>query len=157
MKSVEMKKGRTFVLTLETGESIKAEIEGFCKTQNITCAKVTVIGGVGAGSTFVSGPMLVDGKETEPIKPLTYTTDAPAEFAGVGTVFPDESGNPVMHLHGSLGRNGMSVTGCFRDKALAWLTLEVIIEELTGDAPVRKMDPVKAVAPLWNERFLTNV
>lgn len=151
MKSVEMMKGRTFVLTLETGECIKTEIEGFCKDHDITCAKVTIVGGVGAGSTFVSGPMLVDGKETEPIKPLSYTTDAPTEFAGVGTVFPDESGNPVMHLHGTLGRNGMSVTGCFREKAFAWLTLEVVIEELTGKAPVRKKDPIKAVAPLWIE------
>ena len=79
---------------------------------------------------------------------MTYTTDAPTEFQGIGTVFPDETGEPVMHLHGTLGRNGTSVTGCFRGEAFAWLTLEVIIEELTGEAPVRKFDPVLKVSPL---------
>lgn len=148
MKSVEMGKGRVFVLALETGEGIKAGIENFCRDNGIRCAKVTLVGGIGAGSSFVCGPQLVDGKETAPISPITYTTHAPTEFAGVGTVFPDESGSPVMHLHGALGRNGTSVVGCFREKAYAWLTLEVVIEELIGNGPVRKYNPESAVAPL---------
>ncbi len=151
MKSVQMTKGRVFVLTLDSGENIKSEIEGFCKNQNIVSAKITILGGVEAGSTFVCGPKLVDGHSTEPIVPTTYTTDAPTEMAAVGTVFPDEKGNPVMHLHGSLGRNGSSSTGCFRDQMVAWLTLEVIIEELTGAGPVRKHDSVTGVSPLFIE------
>ncbi len=70
-------------------------------------------------------------------------------MAAVGTVFPDEKGNPVMHLHGSLGRNGSSFTGCFREQMVAWLTLEVILEELTGAGPVRKHDSVTGVSPLF--------
>lgn len=146
-----MGRGRTFVLTLETGESIKLCIEEFCRENKIVNAKVTIVGGVQTGSTFVVGPKLVDGKETTPISPLTFTTSAPTEFAGVGTVFPDESGKPVMHLHGSLGRDGGSVTGCFRENAIAWLTMEVIIEELIGNGPVRIMDLEKMVAPLTIE------
>lgn len=151
MKSVLLNKGRTFVLTLESGENIKSEIEGFCKEQKISSAKITILGGVEAGSSFVCGPKLVDGHPTERIIPTEYTTDAQTEMAAVGTVFPDENGNPVMHLHGSLGRNGMSATGCFRDKMVAWLTLEVIIEELTGATPIRKYDPSTGVAPLFIE------
>ena len=56
-----------------------------------------------------------------------------------------------MHLHGSVGRDGTSVTGCFRETAMAWLTLEVVIEELLGDAPVRKFDEEKKVALLFIE------
>lgn len=143
-----MGKGRVFVITLETGESIKNAVEQFCIDNRINAAKVTIVGGIAADSTFVVGPYLENGKETAPIRPLTYTTDAPTEFAGVGTVFPNESGVPVMHLHGSLGRDGMSVTGCFRAEAKAWLTLEIIIEELTGKVPVRKLDREKEVSPL---------
>ncbi len=143
-----MEKGRVFVLALVTGEPIKPTVETFCSDRGITNAKITILGGIQTGSSFVCGPHLADGKETVPIQPMIYTTDAPTEFAGVGTVFPDESGRPVMHLHGSLGRNGTSVTGCFREQARAWLTLEVIIEELVGKGPVRKMDQEKKVAPL---------
>lgn len=148
MKSIEMGKGRVFVIALETGESIKVCVEEFCRTNGISNAKVTILGGIAAGSTFVCGPHLVNGVETTPISPITYTTDAPTEFAGVGTVFPNESGVPVMHLHGSLGRNGTSVTGCFREEAKAWLTLEIIIEELIGSGAIRKFDSEKCVAPL---------
>ena len=151
MRSVEMTGGRVFVLTLETGESVKGCVESFCAEHSVKCAKVTILGGIQKGSSFVCGPRLENGTETTPISPLSYTVDAPVEFAGVGTVFPDESGRPVMHLHGSVGRDGTSVTGCFRETAMAWLTLEVVIEELLGDAPVRKFDEEKKVAPLFIE------
>lgn len=146
-----MTKGRVFVLALESGENIKSEIEGFCRENSIVSAKITVLGGVEAGSSFVCGPKLVDGRPTEPVSPMTYTTDAPTELAAVGTVFPNEHGEPVMHMHGSLGRNGISATGCFRDLAYAWLTLEVIIEELIGTGPVRRYDPGLGVSPLTIE------
>ncbi|MCQ2069912.1 MAG: DNA-binding protein [archaeon] len=148
MKSVELGKGRVFVLTIDTDESIKGCIEEFCKSNGIKGAKVTILGGIQRGSTFVCGPSLTNGEVGAPIKPLTYTTDAPTEFLGVGTIFLNEDGEPVMHLHGTLGRQGMSVTGCFRERALAWLTMEVIIEELVGDLPVRVMDKELCVAPL---------
>ena len=151
MKSTEMTRGRVFVLTLETGESIKGCVESFCSEHSVKCAKVTILGGIEKGSSFVCGPLLENGKEMIPISPLSYTTDAPTEFAGVGTVFPDESGKPVMHLHGSVGRDGTSVTGCYRETAKAWLTLEIVIEELLGEVPVRKLDKEKKVAPLFIE------
>ena len=151
MKSVEMTRGRTFVLALETGESVKGCVESFCRDHSVKCAKVTILGGMQKGSSFVCGPRLENGEEAIPISPLSHTIDAPMEFAGVGTVFPDESGMPVMHLHGSVGRDGGSVTGCFRQSATAWLTLEVVIEEMLGDAPVRRFDEEKKVAPLFIE------
>ena len=146
-----MGRGRIFVLSLSTGESLKDSVETFCKSNSIRCASISILGGIAAGSTFVVGPNMVDGKEAVPIAPLTYTTDTPTEFAGVGTVFPNEKGEPVMHLHGSLGRDGTSVTGCFRQDAKAWLTLEVILEELTGEGVVRKYDDVLRVSPLHIE------
>ena len=151
LKSKELGRGRVFVLSLSTGESIKDSVESFCRSHDIACARLSILGGVQAGSTFVVGPHLVDGKETAPISPMTYTTDAPTEFAGVGTVFPNEKGEPVMHLHGTLGRNGTSVTGCFRQDARAWLTLEVMLEELIGEGVVRKFDDALRVSPLHIE------
>ena len=148
MRFVEMTRGRVFVLTIDTGESIRRVIETFCGDHGVHNAKVTILGGMQTGSSYVSGPVLEDGRETTPIKPTVVTTDAPTEFHGVGTVFPDESGKPVMHLHGSLGREGSSSTGCFRENAIAWLTMEVVIEELVGEGAVRRLDREKMVAPL---------
>lgn len=151
MKFVEMTRGRVFVLTIDTGESIRRVIETFCGDHGVKNAKVTILGGVQSGSSYVSGPLLENGRETTPIRPIVVSTDAPTEFHGVGTVFPDESGAPVMHLHGSLGREGSSSTGCFRENAIAWLTMEAIIEELVGEGAVRRMDNEKKVAPLTLE------
>ena len=63
-------------------------------------------------------------------------------MTGTGTVFPDTDGNPILHMHGSVGRDGKSVTGCFRRRMVAWLVLEVVIQELVGSGPVREVsDP----------------
>ena len=56
-----------------------------------------------------------------------------------------------MPRHGTLGRNGTSVTGCFRQDARAWLTLEVVLEELIGEGVVRKFDDALRVSPLHIE------
>lgn len=66
--------------------------------------------------------------------------DAPCEVIGFGTLFPDASSNPVLHMHGTAGRDGKSVTGCFRDGVIAWFVTEVVIAELVGKGPVRKTD-----------------
>lgn len=143
-----MTRGRVFVLTIETGERIREVIQSFCKTEGVKNAKVTILGGMQTGSSFVTGPVLEGGRETTPIQPTRYTTEAPTEFHGVGTVFPNEAGEPVLHLHGSLGREGSSTTGCFREDAVAWLTMEIILEELVGEGAVRRLDPVTKVSPL---------
>jgi predicted DNA-binding protein with PD1-like motif len=33
------------------------------------------------------------------------------EIFGTGTLFPDEEGNPVLHMHMACGRNNNTVTG----------------------------------------------
>lgn len=149
MRSAELRDGRVFVLRLEDGEVLHESIESFCRQNGIVRATVTAVGGVDAGSTMVVGPTIpIKGK----IKPLTYTLDAPCELTGTGTVFPDEDGNPIMHMHGSVGRDGMSVTGCFRVRMVAWLVLEVVIREIVGDGPVRTMSDERIDAKLLEVR-----
>lgn len=139
MRSAEMREGRVFVLRLDEGEVLHETIEAFCISKGITHATVVAVGGVGAGSEFVVGPTTPIGDE---IVPLTHTLDAPCELTGTGTVFPDVKGTPILHMHGSVGRDGTSITGCFRKRMVVWLTMEVVIRELLGDGPYRdKSDP----------------
>jgi len=138
MRSAEMATGRVFVLRLETGEHLKQTVEQFAAVHRIASATFTVVGGVQQGSRLVVGPNLpIDEK----IVPITYTVDASSEITGTGTIFNDENGKPIMHMHGSVGRNGHSVTGCFREDVVVWLVLEVVITELVGKGPVRIYDP----------------
>jgi Predicted DNA-binding protein with PD1-like DNA-binding motif len=132
-----MSTGRVFVLRLETGEVLHEVVEEFSRTHGIKAATLTAVGGIGQGSKMTVGPMLPveDG-----IIPLIHTLDAPHELTASGTLFLDDSGLPMMHMHGSAGREGNAVTGCLRSGVIAWLVLEVVITELIGKAPIRKTD-----------------
>ncbi len=135
MKSAELRDGRVFVLRLEDGEVLHQAVESFCRENGVRNATVTAVGGVDAGSRYVSGPTLpIEGR----IEPIIRTVEGPSELTGTGTVFPDEDGNPILHMHGSVGREGESHTGCFRAGMVVWLVMEVVIREIVGEGPVRK-------------------
>ena len=139
MKYSEMSAGRIFVLRLETGEFLHEVIESFAREHDIKSATVTIVGGCNTGSKMVVGPRLPIESN---IDPIVYTVEAPSEITGTGTVFSDENGDPIMHMHGSVGRDGHSVTGCFRAGIIVWLVLEVVIKEIVGNGPLRKKDPL---------------
>ena len=132
-----MERGRAFVLRLETGEVLHEVLESFCKSKGIKNAYVSVVGGIGEGSRMVVGPEVPYEKG---IVPILFTLDAPHELTASGTIFPDEDGNPMVHIHGSAGREGGAVTGCLRAGAIAWLVLEVVLFEMVGEGAVRKKD-----------------
>jgi len=138
MKYSEISTGRVFVLRLETGEVLHEAVEEFSRTHGIRAATLTAVGGIGPGSKLTVGPKL---PVEEGIIPLTHVLNAPYELTASGTLFEDEDGNPMMHMHGSAGREGNSVTGCLRTGVIAWLVLEVVITELVGNVPIRKKDP----------------
>ena len=111
-------------------------LEKFASDNHIKNATVSIVGGVDKGSKMVSGPHLpiIDGK----IDPYIHTVEKESEVTGFGTIFCDENGTPIFHMHGSAGREGGSSTGCFRAGMIAWLVLEVVVTELIGTGPVRK-------------------
>jgi predicted DNA-binding protein with PD1-like motif len=76
------------------------------------------------------------------IDPMELVLDNVHEFAGVGTIFPDESGRPVLHMHAACGRGDQTRTGCVRAGVDIWHIGEVVIMELTGNEMARKKDPV---------------
>lgn len=132
-----MERGRTFVLRLETGEVLHEVLERFSRENGIKNAMVTVVGGIGEGSRLTVGPEI---PYDEGIVPIIITLDAPHELTASGTIFPDEKGDPMVHIHGSAGREGRAVTGCLRAGVVAWLVLEVVLVELIGEGAVRKED-----------------
>ena len=139
MRYSEAGLGRTFVIRLEDGDIVHEEIEKFAREKSITAATLTILGGADLGSKLVVGPE--DGR-SETIHPMELTLDNVHEVSGTGTVFPDEEGNPLLHMHMACGRNGKTVTGCIRTGVRVWHIMEVVLTELVDTKSVRILDEV---------------
>ena len=137
MKYSESKQGRVFIIRLEDGDIIHDTLEGFARDQNIRAASIIILGGADMGSKLVVGPE--DGR-AEDIVPMVHVLHGVSETAGVGTIFPNTEGEPVLHMHISCGRETSSVTGCVRRGVRVWHVMEVIIRELVSSKAVRAPD-----------------
>lgn len=129
--------GRVFALRLEDGDRLPDSLEAFAKEQGLDAAMVIYVGGAKGGSRLVVGP---DAAQTDAIVPLVHTLTGIQEVLGVGTLFPDEGGEPVLHLHAATGREGEATVGCSRAGVEVWLVGEVIILEILGTGGCRRAE-----------------
>lgn len=138
MKVSEGRLGRVIVLRLEDGEVLHECVERAAIERNVERATVIAIGGADKGSRLVVGPR--NGR-AEKVVPMQSELAGESEIAAVGTIFPDEDGRPSLHMHGSCGRRGRSVTGCVRAGVKTWLIQEVVIIEMLDLRSKRVTDP----------------
>lgn len=129
--------GRVFTIRLGTGDRLPDSIEAFALEQGIGRAMVIYVGGAGEGSQVVVGPE--EGRD-EKIVPIIHALSGAQEVLGVGTIFPGESGDPVLHMHAGIGREGKATVGCVRAGVNVWLVGEVIILEILGAGGRRAKD-----------------
>lgn len=127
MRYSEARTGRVFILRLEDGDIVHETIERFAVEHNIMAASLIVVGGADDGSRLVVGPREDRGL---PVEPMEHTLEHTHEVAGVGTLFRDEAGVPLVHMHMACGRAGSTVTGCIRTGVRVWQVMEVILQEL---------------------------
>lgn len=139
MKYSEAKPGRIFVIRLEDGDIVHEAIESFAKEHAIKAATLVILGGADTGSRLVVGPE--DGKAT-PVIPMGWILENVHEVAGVGTLFPDDEGNPVLHMHMACGRDDDTVTGCVRTGVKVWHVMEAVLFELVDSTGVRRLDKI---------------
>lgn len=145
MQHREGRIGRIFVLRLEQGERLPEAIETFARDQGLMEAMVIYVGGAQDGSRLVVGP---EAGRRDAVLPLIHTLSGIQEVLGVGTLFPNEAGEPVLHLHAATGREGGATVGCTRAGMEVWLVGEVIILEVVGTAARRRKDPQTGFALL---------
>lgn len=138
MKFSEAKQGRIFVIRLEDGDVVHETIERFAREQQIRAAALIVVGGADAGSRLVVGP---EKGRAATIEPVTHLLDEVHEVAGAGTLFVDESGTPLLHMHMACGRSGKTITGCVREGVKVWHIMEVILFELLDTTARRVAQP----------------
>lgn len=137
MKYSEARQGRVFIIRLEDGDILHQEIEKFAKEKNIPAAFLTIVGGADVGSRLVVGP------ENGRVTPLNIMEEVLAdvhEVTGSGTLFPDETGKRILHMHLAGGHGQHTVAGCVRHGVKVWQVLEVILVELLDSTAVRQPD-----------------
>ena len=137
MKYSEAKQGRIFVLRLEDGDIVHEEIERFAREKSIGAAGLIIVGGADQKSKFVVGP---EKGRASPVVPMEHVLNEVHEIAGVGTLFPDDKGNPLLHMHMACGRKSSTITGCIREGVRVWHVMEVILFELVDTTGVRTHD-----------------
>ena len=137
MRFSEARPGRVFVLRLEDGDIVHETIERFALEQGIEAASLIAVGGVDCGSRLVVGPREDRGL---PVQPMQWELQHAHEIAGVGTLFRNEAGTPLVHMHMACGREGGTVTGCVRPGVKVWHVLEVIMHELVGTSARRAIE-----------------
>lgn len=132
--------GRVFVVRLEDGDVVHKAIEELARREGVQRAVVLVLGGADDGSRLVVGPR--DGRPPagQPIEPMERLLDGVHEMAGVGTVFPNDAGRAVLHLHAAFGRDDRVSAGCIRRGVTTWVIGEAVVLELTGSAATRRVD-----------------
>jgi predicted DNA-binding protein with PD1-like motif len=133
--------GRVFVVRLEDGDVVHEAIEELARREGVQRAAVLVLGGADDGSRLVVGPRLGRPTAGMPIEPVERLLDGVHEMAGVGTLFPDDAGRPVLHLHAAFGRGDRVSAGCIRRGVATWVIGEAIVIELTGNAAARRVNP----------------
>lgn len=138
MKYSEAKQGRIFIIRLEDGEILHEAIEAFAEAEHIRAATLIVLGGADSGSRLVVGPR--DGR-ARPVVPMVQELADVHEIVGTGTLFPDEEGKPILHLHVAGGREESTITGCVRTGVKTWQVIEAILFELLDTSAWRKLEP----------------
>jgi predicted DNA-binding protein with PD1-like motif/Arc/MetJ family transcription regulator len=138
MKYSEGTMGRVFVLRLEDGDILNDTIEAFAREQRVGRALAFYLGGAADGSKVVVGP---NAARQDTIVPLVHVLAGSQEVLALGTLFPNEAGDPVLHMHAAAGREGGATVGCTRAGVQTWLVGEVVLLEILGTAAHRQKDP----------------
>jgi len=138
MRYSQAKQGRVFIIRLEHGETVHEEIEKFARERSIMSAALIIIGGASEGSKLVVGPEVGHAR---PINPMEHIIEDVHEIVGTGTLFPDEEGHPILHMHMACGRDNHTITGCIRSGVKVWQVMEVILYELVGTTGKRILEP----------------
>ena len=136
MKATEGRVGRVFIIRLEDGDVVPECIERFAEEKGVHHGQAVLIGGLGPGQVVV-GPR---DSESMPPEPMLLPVDGAHEVVAVGVLAPTETGEPILHIHGALGRSGQTMTGCLRPGVETWVVAEVVLYEILNAKATRIPD-----------------
>ena len=118
--------GRVFLLKFEDKDDLLEEIKKLALKEKIKVGAITLLGGMRSAG-LVTGPQ----EAVIPPKPIWADFSDGREVLGIGTLFW-KGDEPVLHLHGAVGRGNETFTGCVRKDSSVFLVIEAIITEILG-------------------------
>ncbi|HUU74828.1 MAG TPA: DUF296 domain-containing protein [Methanoregulaceae archaeon] len=136
MEYTEGRIGRIFILRIDHGEDFLSEMDAFVRKKGINCGIVQFLGALAEGR-MVTGPE----KAVLPPSPHFEGFSGGWEIFGTASIFTGSDG-PHIHYHASAGRGAEALTGCLREKAEAYIVVEVFITEIIGIQARRTPEPV---------------
>jgi uncharacterized protein len=140
MTSYELQPARVHLLRLAAGTDVVDEITGFARDKGIRAAWVTCLGALRRASLRYYDQAALEYRD--------FTIDRHLEvLAAVGNVSLLD-GEPFLHLHITLGDAEGRAFGGHANAGCEVFSLEVRIEELAGDPPVRVFDSATGLS-LW--------
>ncbi len=122
---------RVFVAKVEHGEDLLEELMGLARREEIRSAFFTIIGAMGEAK-------LVTGPKEKSVPPETVWSefDDVREVIGLGNIFWEKNA-PKIHLHSAAGSSKGFTMGCIREKAEAFMVLEIFI--IDTDIPAERI------------------
>ncbi len=134
--------GRVFLVRFDDQDDLLGGLKKVAAGENIRVATILLLGGLRSAGV-VSGPQ----KPEIPPTPLWFDFSDGREVLGIGTLFW-KGDEPAIHLHGAVGREGQTVTGCIRRDSSVYLVVEAVVAEIMGIDACKKFDEKSGVAML---------
>jgi len=126
MKYSEGSFGRVFLLKFDDKDDLLAGIKDVAIKEKIRVGTIMLLGGM-RSTGIVSGPK----EAIIPPDPMWMNINDGREVLGIGTLFWKDD-EPILHLHGAIGRERETVTGCIRKDSFVYLVVEAVITEIVG-------------------------
>jgi predicted DNA-binding protein with PD1-like motif len=118
--------GRVFLLKFEDKDDILEEMKRVAVKEKIQVGTIMLLGGMRSAGV-VSGPK----EAVIPPEPMWVNFSDGREVLGIGTLFW-QGDEPVIHLHGAIGRMKETYMGCIRKNSTVFLVVEAVITEILG-------------------------
>lgn len=127
---------RAIIAKIEHGDDLLGSIKELAKKEKINSAVIIMLGALKSSKVVVGPRELVIPPEGMP----RYFDDG-REILAIGTIFNNNNEEPLLHIHGAMGREESVLVGCIRDLSEVYLVMELIIIELKGIHAHRLYDP----------------
>ena len=134
--------GRVFMLKFEDRDDLLEEIKKVALKEKIKVGTIMLLGGMRSAGV-VSGPK----EAVIPPDPMWADFSDAREVVGIGTLFWKGS-QPVIHLHGAIGRGKETLIGCIRKDSSVYLVVEAVIAEILGIDAHKTLNEKTGVAML---------
>jgi len=118
--------GRVFLLKFDDKDDLLEEIKKMATQEKVKVGTIMLLGGIRAAG-MVMGPK----EAVIPPDPMWADFSDAREILGFGTLFWKDD-EPMIHLHGAVGRGNETLTGCIRKNSSVYLVVEAVITELIG-------------------------